>query len=103
MSNSNSDDQAKKVFANWFNRNADESGYAVFGVNKQNNKVLQTEKTKISRRKYQIYCNKQHLLYLTRDELYRTVIKGHIITTLRIHEFTTFGFDRKTNIGEKNE
>jgi len=40
--------------------------------------------------------NKRRLLYLTRGEFYRTVVKGHVITTLRI-------FEKKTNIGEENE
>ncbi len=52
-------------------------------------------------RKYQIYCNKRHSLYLTREEFYRTIVRGHVITTLRIHEFTAFGFEKKTDVGEK--
>ena len=57
----------------------------------------------INSKKYQIYCNKRHLLYLTREEFYRTVVKGHVITTLRINEFTPFGIERKTVFGNENE
>jgi hypothetical protein len=79
LDNSNPD-QAKKISPNQLDRNSEAK----------------------DRRKYQIYCNKRHLLYLTNEDFYRTIVRGHVITTLRIHEFTTFGFEKKTDIGEKH-
>jgi len=73
-----SPDQVKKISPNKLDRNSDEG----------------------NRRKYEIYCNKRHSLYLTREEFYRTIIKGHVITTLRINDFIAFGFEKKTDFGE---
>jgi len=106
MSKSNLDDQVKKLSAKPDRKPKEaRGGNAVLSnTNKQHSKSLRrTEGGKINTRKYQIYCNKQHLLYLTREECYRTVVKGHVITTLRIHEFTPFGLRRGTAIGEENE
>ena len=87
LSNSNPD-QVKNFSPNELGRK---------NVWKKDNHQIDT--TKSGRRKYQIYCNKRHLLFLTRGELYRTIIKGHVITTLRINELTLFGFEKKTDIG----
>ena len=84
LDKSNSD-QVKKLSSNKLGRKP---------TQKMDNTVLDNT------RKYQIYCNKRHSLYLTREEFYRTVIKGHVITTLRINDFTTFGFEKKTDVGE---
>ena len=76
MSNSNLDNQIKKLSPNQFGRNS---------------------RAEIDR-KYQIYCIKRHLLYLTREELHRSVIKGHVITALRINDFMTFGLEKKQTL-----
>ncbi len=90
MSSFNYDSQVKKFSSNLLCRKATQKNYGTGGAGS-------------GVRKYQIYCNKQHSLYLTRKEFYRTIVRGHVITTLRIHEFTTFGFTRKTSFGEENE
>jgi len=86
MSNFNSENQVKKFSPNILDR-------------KPTQKNEGTEGVWSGVRKYQIYCNKRHSLYLTREEFYRTIVRGHVITTLRIQEFTAFGFEKKTDIG----
>lgn len=100
MSESNYDYEVKKFSAQPAREQVDNE--VLDSINKQHSK-RQTEVRGAYVRKYQIYCNKRHSLYLTREEFYRTVIKRHVITTLRIQEFTVFGFDKKTHVGEKRE
>jgi len=98
MAKFNYDDQVKKFSAQLDSKQGDNE--VLDSTNKQHSK-RQTEVTKADVRKYQIYCNKRHLLYLTYREFYRSIVKGHVITTLRINDFTTFGVVKKTDIGEK--
>jgi hypothetical protein len=100
---SNSNNQVKKFSSNKLGRKPTQENNTVLdSVNKQHIKTLQqTDGGEVNTRKYQIYCNKRHLLYITREEFYKTVVKGHVITTLRINDFTTFGFEKKTDVGEK--
>jgi len=103
MSNSNSDDQVKKFSPNRLGRKPSQKmdDTVLDNTNKQHIKTLRrTDGAKINARKYQIYCNKRHLLYLTCREFYRTVLRGHVITKLRIQEFNAFGFEKKTDVGE---
>jgi hypothetical protein len=97
VSKCNYDNQVKKFSAQLDSEQSDNE--LLDSTNKQHSK-RQTEITRAYVRKYQIYCNKRHLLYLTCREFYRSIIKGHVITTLRINDFTVFGFDKKTDIGE---
>ena len=102
LDKSNSD-QVKKLSSNKLGRKPTQKmdNTVLDNTNKQHIKtLLQTNGGKDDIRKYQIYCNKRHLLYLTREEFYRTIVKGHVITTLRINDFTTFGFEKKTDVGE---
>jgi len=105
LANFNLDDKVKKLSAKPVVKpNKTERDNTVLdNTNKQHIKTLRrTDGGKDNIRKYQIYCNKRHLLYLTREEFYRTVVKGHVITTLRINEFYAFGFEKKTDVGEES-
>jgi len=75
MSKSNLDNKNKKFSAKLFEK--------------------KNEGAEIDGGKYQIYCNRWHLLHLTHEEFYRTIVRGHVITTLRIREFTPFGLEKK--------
>ncbi|WP_048049645.1 hypothetical protein [Saccharolobus islandicus] len=53
-------------------------------------------------KRYNIYCIRQHNLYLSREDFYKTIVHGHVLTKLRIEKFTPYGF-AKTDLKKGEE
>ncbi|WP_152411860.1 hypothetical protein [Saccharolobus islandicus] len=66
------------------------------------NSVSKTIKAFPREKRYNIWCIKHHNLYLSREDFYKTIVHGHVLTRLRIKEFTPYGYTTTNIKGGKN-
>ncbi len=65
------------------------------------NSVSKTIKAFPREKRFNIWCIRHHNLYLSREDFYKTIVNGHVLTKLRIEKFQPYGFAKTDLKGEE--